>query len=128
MIMAAATGAYAQDTRLGPAVGKVHTVFVEVARGLLIERKLVGNRMPGEQVIEIGMSRTSATPEMYLRAPASAAIEAGDLVVVHPNAGALVRDDAHFYEIPYLAEIKAKHDTLEALLFMRHPLATRTLR
>ncbi len=121
--------AHADDSRTANAavVGKVQTVYVEVARGFLVEKKLVGERTPGTVVVEVAMSRDAVVPQVYVRTTPKAAIEDGDLVAVRSGASVgevrLARDDAQFYETSFVAELKAKHDTLEAMAFMRHPLA-----
>jgi hypothetical protein len=127
---ASVSAAQAQETLTTPskAVGKVRTVYVEAARGLLIEKKLVGDRHPGARVAEVDMARNSSVPQAYVRLPGKDGTENGDLVTVRFDAGVsegrlLVRDDAQFYETAHLAELKAKHDTLEAMMFSRHPLA-----
>jgi hypothetical protein len=121
---------HAADTGGAPpkAVGKVRTVYVEAARGLLIEKKLVGDRHPGARIAEVDMARNSIVPQAYVRLSGNDGTENGDLVTVRFDAGVsegrlLMRDDAHFYETAHLAALKAKHDTLEAMMFSRHPLA-----
>lgn len=132
---ASLSAAQAADAQPSPrkAVGKVRTVYVEAARGLLIEKKLVDKRHPGAQIAEVDMARHAPVPQVYVRLSGNDGTEAGDLVMVRFDAGAdegrmLVRDDAQFYETTHLAELKAKHDTLEAMMFVRHPLAFLNLR
>ncbi len=111
-------------------VGKVDTVYVEVARGLLIEKKLVRERhQEGLTVVaDVVMSRNSPDPQVTVRLVPKSKIETGDLVAIQPAASdwrmpTVAHTDSLPYELAPIAEFKAGKDTLEAMLFVRHPLA-----
>lgn len=113
-------------------VGKIDMVYVEVARGLLIDKKLVRERHQEGlvAVADVLMPRHSAEPQLMVRLMPRSKVETGDLVTVQQaqpdwRMSAVSRTDPLPYELAPIAEFKAAKDTLEAMMFVRHPLAMR---